>query len=117
MATITGDVDCVSCGLFLCVVTLECKYWLFVCPISVKIYVLPRLLRQKLILFSFTGGARSCSWVHIGEIRPGGMRGNHRHRSCNETFVIWGAKTIFRVRFYPFLECAFAYKDQKSKNY
>lgn len=44
-----------------------------------------------------SGGARSCSSVHIGEIRPGGIRGNHRHHSCNETFVIWGAKTMFRL--------------------
>ncbi|KAK8532205.1 hypothetical protein V6N13_131540 [Hibiscus sabdariffa] len=43
------------------------------------------------------GGAVSCSQVHVGEIRPGGMRGNHRHHACNETFVIWGAKTKFRL--------------------
>ncbi|XVF07101.1 hypothetical protein REPUB_Repub06bG0109500 [Reevesia pubescens] len=43
------------------------------------------------------GGAVSCVQVHIGEIRPGGVRGNHRHYACNETFVIWGAKTKFRV--------------------
>ncbi|XP_022765570.1 uncharacterized protein LOC111310403 isoform X2 [Durio zibethinus] len=43
------------------------------------------------------GGAMSCVQVHIGEIRPGGVRGNHRHYACNETFVIWGAKTKFRV--------------------
>ncbi|XP_071724650.1 uncharacterized protein [Rutidosis leptorrhynchoides] len=43
------------------------------------------------------GGAVSCVSVHVGEIRPGSMRGNHRHHTCNETFVIWGAKTLFRL--------------------
>lgn len=47
--------------------------------------------------FGVRGGAVSCSQVHIGEIRRGGIRGNHRHYSCNETFVIWGAKTKFRL--------------------
>ncbi|CAA2975093.1 uncharacterized protein LOC111383754 [Olea europaea subsp. europaea] len=46
---------------------------------------------------AITGGASFCASVHLGEIRPGGMRGNHRHHTCNETFVIWGAKTVFRV--------------------
>ncbi|XP_028946618.1 uncharacterized protein LOC126594320 isoform X2 [Malus sylvestris] len=44
-----------------------------------------------------SGGALSCVSLHLGEIRPGGLRGNHRHHSCNETFVIWGAETRFRV--------------------
>lgn len=43
------------------------------------------------------GGAVSCDAAHIGEIRPGGLRGNHRHHTVNETFLIWGAKTKFRV--------------------
>ncbi|KAL0334432.1 UNVERIFIED_CONTAM: hypothetical protein Sangu_1599400 [Sesamum angustifolium] len=43
------------------------------------------------------GGAVSCASVHLGEIRPGTLRGNHRHHTCNETFVIWGAKTVFRL--------------------
>ncbi|GLT95671.1 hypothetical protein SLE2022_133390 [Rubroshorea leprosula] len=43
------------------------------------------------------GGAVSCESLHVGEIRPGGVRGNHRHHTCNETFVIWGARTKFRV--------------------
>ncbi|VYS60624.1 unnamed protein product [Arabidopsis thaliana] len=43
------------------------------------------------------GGAASCVSIHVGEIRPGGLRGNHRHHTCNETFVIWGAKTKFRL--------------------
>ncbi|PKI34945.1 uncharacterized protein LOC116195235 [Punica granatum] len=43
------------------------------------------------------GGAVSCASVHVGEIRPGGVRANHRHHTCNETFVIWGAKTKFRL--------------------
>lgn len=45
----------------------------------------------------YEGGAASCVSIHVGEIRPGGLRGNHRHHTCNETFVIWGAKTRFRV--------------------
>nr|DAD43142.1 TPA_asm: hypothetical protein HUJ06_001372 [Nelumbo nucifera] len=44
-----------------------------------------------------SGGAITCASVHVGEIRPGGVRGNHRHHSCNETFIIWGAKTKFRL--------------------
>ncbi|KAL0428374.1 UNVERIFIED_CONTAM: protein ZINC INDUCED FACILITATOR-LIKE 1 [Sesamum latifolium] len=47
--------------------------------------------------FEFAGGAVSCASVHLGEIRPGRLRGNHRHHTCNETFVIWGAKTVFRL--------------------
>ncbi|KAG6595452.1 hypothetical protein SDJN02_11465 [Cucurbita argyrosperma subsp. argyrosperma] len=43
------------------------------------------------------GGAVTCASVHIGEIKPGAMRGNHRHHTCNETFVLWGARTIFRL--------------------
>lgn len=43
------------------------------------------------------GGAQFCASVHMGEIRPGGMRGNHRHHTCNETFIIWGAETKFRI--------------------
>lgn len=39
----------------------------------------------------------SCASVHLGEIKPGGVRGNHRHYNCNETFIIWGAKTKFRL--------------------
>ncbi|XP_048138138.1 uncharacterized protein LOC115731528 isoform X1 [Rhodamnia argentea] len=42
------------------------------------------------------GGAVACASIHVGEIRPGGVRANHRHHTCNETFVIWGAKTKFR---------------------
>ncbi|KAL4315946.1 hypothetical protein AHAS_Ahas15G0235900 [Arachis hypogaea] len=42
------------------------------------------------------GGALTCASVHIGEIRPGRLRGNHRHHDCNETFVLWGALTKFR---------------------
>ncbi|KDP30139.1 hypothetical protein JCGZ_18134 [Jatropha curcas] len=43
------------------------------------------------------GSAVSCDSLHVGEIRPGSVRGNHRHYTCNETFVIWGAKTLFRL--------------------
>ncbi|KAJ0985249.1 hypothetical protein J5N97_003605 [Dioscorea zingiberensis] len=42
-------------------------------------------------------GAQSCVSVHVGEIKPGGVRGNHRHHTCNETFIIWGAVTKFRL--------------------
>ncbi|KAM7517983.1 hypothetical protein LguiB_016945 [Lonicera macranthoides] len=44
-----------------------------------------------------SGGALTCASLHVGEIRPGSMRGNHRHHTCNETFLIWGAKTKFRL--------------------
>ncbi|KAL6988587.1 hypothetical protein U1Q18_014339 [Sarracenia purpurea var. burkii] len=44
-----------------------------------------------------SGGALNCASIHLGEIRPGGVRGNHRHYTCNETILIWGAKTIFRL--------------------
>ncbi|CAL0332790.1 unnamed protein product [Lupinus luteus] len=43
------------------------------------------------------GGAVTCASLHVGEIRPGRLRGNHRHHDCNETFVIWGAATKFRL--------------------
>uniref|UniRef100_A0A0E0GQE3 Uncharacterized protein n=1 Tax=Oryza nivara TaxID=4536 RepID=A0A0E0GQE3_ORYNI len=43
------------------------------------------------------GGALVCLSLHVGQIQPGGLRGNHRHHTCNETFVIWGAKTKFRL--------------------
>ncbi|KAL2895675.1 UDP-2-acetamido-2 6-beta-L-arabino-hexul-4-ose reductase [Bienertia sinuspersici] len=44
-----------------------------------------------------SGGALSCVSVHVGEIRPGGVRGNHRHYNCNETFILWGALIKFRL--------------------
>ncbi|XP_076959739.1 uncharacterized protein LOC143635912 [Bidens hawaiensis] len=44
-----------------------------------------------------SGGAGSCNLIHVGEIKPGGLRGNHRHHDCNETFLIWGAKVVFRL--------------------
>ncbi|CAB4286126.1 unnamed protein product [Prunus armeniaca] len=47
--------------------------------------------------FSLNSGAVSCVSIHLGEIQPGGLRGNHRHHTCNETFVIWGAETKFRL--------------------
>lgn len=46
----------------------------------------------------FAGGALDCSSLHVGQINPGALRGNHRHHTCNETFLIWGAETKFRVR-------------------
>ncbi|KAJ8437401.1 hypothetical protein Cgig2_020420 [Carnegiea gigantea] len=44
-----------------------------------------------------SGGAVTCASVSVGEIRPGGIRGNHRHSTCNETFIIWGAQIKFRA--------------------
>ncbi|RRT67802.1 hypothetical protein B296_00017733, partial [Ensete ventricosum] len=44
-----------------------------------------------------TGRASKCASVHVGQIQPGGLRGNHRHHTCNETFIIWGADTKFRL--------------------
>ncbi|XP_027352882.1 uncharacterized protein LOC113863482 [Abrus precatorius] len=44
-----------------------------------------------------SGGAVTCASLHAGEIRPGKLRGNHRHHDCNETFLIWGAATKFRL--------------------
>ncbi|CAI8588115.1 unnamed protein product [Vicia faba] len=44
-----------------------------------------------------SGGAVNCGSLHLGEIRPGKFRGNHRHHDCNETFVLWGAAIKFRV--------------------
>ncbi|WCJ28675.1 hypothetical protein M5689_010358 [Euphorbia peplus] len=43
------------------------------------------------------GGAGSCTAFHVGQIQPGALRGNHRHYTSNETFVIWGARTLFRL--------------------
>ncbi|GAU21754.1 hypothetical protein TSUD_328790 [Trifolium subterraneum] len=42
-------------------------------------------------------GAVTCASLHLGEIGPGKLRGNHRHHDCNETFVLWGAAIKFRV--------------------
>ncbi|XLU76172.1 hypothetical protein S245_035225, partial [Arachis hypogaea] len=42
-------------------------------------------------------GAITCASIHAGEIRPGKLRGNHRHHDCNETLVIWGAITRYRL--------------------
>ena len=55
------------------------------------------LLALETEAYLFAGGAVTCASLHIGEIRPGEIRGNHRHHDCNETFVIWGATTKFRV--------------------
>ncbi|CAL1352274.1 unnamed protein product [Linum trigynum] len=54
------------------------------------------------------GGAVSCATVHLGEIRPGTRRGNHRHNACNETFVIWGAKTLFRLENHQIVDKGYA---------
>ncbi|XP_027359487.1 uncharacterized protein LOC113868120 [Abrus precatorius] len=47
--------------------------------------------------YAISGGAVNCASIHAGEIRPGRLRGNHRHHDCNETLVIWGASTKFRL--------------------
>ncbi|KAE9465799.1 hypothetical protein C3L33_02293, partial [Rhododendron williamsianum] len=57
---------------------------------------LPHIPLLLCVFVMFGGGAVNCASVHLGEIRPGGVRGNHRHYTCNETFFIWGAKTLFR---------------------
>ncbi|CAN0910229.1 hypothetical protein LINGRAHAP2_LOCUS26177 [Linum grandiflorum] len=54
------------------------------------------------------GGAGSCASVHVGEIRPGTLRGNHRHNACNETLVIWGAKTLFRLENHQIVDTGYA---------
>eukprot|EP00243_Klebsormidium_subtile_P001444 TRINITY_DN12488_c0_g1_i2.p1 TRINITY_DN12488_c0_g1~~TRINITY_DN12488_c0_g1_i2.p1 ORF type:complete len:241 (-),score=1.84 TRINITY_DN12488_c0_g1_i2:390-1028(-) len=42
-------------------------------------------------------GAAVCEDVHLGIILPGKTRGNHRHHTKNETFILWGARTKWRV--------------------
>ncbi|CAN1174949.1 hypothetical protein LINPERPRIM_LOCUS10240 [Linum perenne] len=54
------------------------------------------------------GGAGSCASLHVGEIRPGTLRGNHRHNGCNETLVIWGAKTLFRLENHQIVDKGYA---------
>lgn len=51
----------------------------------------------ELFILCCAGGAVTCASLHVGEIRPGKRRGNHRHHDCNETFLIWGAAIRFRV--------------------
>ncbi|KAK1281413.1 hypothetical protein QJS04_geneDACA015026 [Acorus gramineus] len=71
--------------------------------------------------FGVSGGAQSCSSVHIGQIQPGGVRGNHRHHTCNETFIIWGAETKFRIavakktRFGVSVQCSHSFVMDKVK--
>ncbi|MBA0868317.1 hypothetical protein Goshw_011615 [Gossypium schwendimanii] len=76
--------------LFVYVVLFHAEFTKIWMPYSVCLVTL-------LVAYFLAGGAVSCSQVHIGEIRRGDIRGNHRHYSCNETFVIWGAKTKFRL--------------------
>ncbi|KAJ0481140.1 hypothetical protein HanIR_Chr13g0639321 [Helianthus annuus] len=45
-----------------------------------------------------SGGALTCASIHVGEIKPGGLRGNHRHYTCNETFLIWGRELFLEWR-------------------
>lgn len=42
------------------------------------------------------GGSLNCLEAHLGQIKAGKMRGNHRHHHCNETFILWGARQRFR---------------------
>ncbi|KAL5138607.1 Protein RETICULATA, chloroplastic [Glycine soja] len=44
-----------------------------------------------------SSGAVTCGSLHMGEIRVGNKRANQRHHICNETFLIWGATTKFRM--------------------
>ncbi|XP_024520830.1 uncharacterized protein LOC112342763 [Selaginella moellendorffii] len=37
------------------------------------------------------------SAVHAGEIQVGAVRANHRHHFCNETFLLWNARALFRL--------------------
>lgn len=69
-----------------------------------NIHVLVLILAFERGTFLCAGGATTCASLHLGEIRPGKLRGNHRHHDCNETFVIWGAATKFRVRFFVGLD-------------
>ncbi|RZB87222.1 Protein RETICULATA, chloroplastic isoform C [Glycine soja] len=48
-------------------------------------------------IFESAGGAVTCGSLHMGEIRVGNKRANQRHHICNETFLIWGATTKFRM--------------------
>ncbi|CAI7765936.1 unnamed protein product, partial [Closterium sp. NIES-54] len=43
------------------------------------------------------GGAKSCVDVHVGTIGPGKVRGNHRHHTKSESFLIWGADARIRI--------------------
>ncbi|CAI5465532.1 unnamed protein product [Closterium sp. Yama58-4] len=43
------------------------------------------------------GGAKSCVDVHVGTIGPGKVRGNHRHHTKSESFLIWGANARIRI--------------------
>ncbi|GLT30506.1 hypothetical protein SLA2020_053020 [Shorea laevis] len=54
------------------------------------------------------GGVVSCASVHLGEIRLGGVRGNHRHNTCNETFVNWGVKAKFRLENHQIVDQGYA---------
>lgn len=72
--------------------------WDFRCQ-KEKFYVCVVVLAFEREACFCAGGAITCASLHVGEIRPGRFRGNHRHHNCNETFVIWGAATKFRVSF------------------
>ncbi|KAH1229502.1 hypothetical protein GmHk_10G029227 [Glycine max] len=49
------------------------------------------------LAFGISSGAVTCGSLHMGEIRVGNKRANQRHHICNETFLIWGATTKFRM--------------------
>lgn len=42
-------------------------------------------------------GPSRCLDLHVGTIRPGGARGNHRHKTRDESLIIWGASGRIRV--------------------
>ena len=42
-------------------------------------------------------GPSRCLDLHVGTIRPGGARGNHRHKTRDESLIVWGASGRIRV--------------------
>jgi hypothetical protein len=59
---------------------------------------LSHIATARIRFIPFHVGAAVCKDVHLGIILPGKTRGNHRHHTKNETFILWGAKTRWRVR-------------------
>eukprot|EP00897_Mesotaenium_endlicherianum_P008043 jgi/Mesen1/7267/ME000373S06333 len=43
------------------------------------------------------GGARVCRDVHVGTVKAGHTRANHRHHAKNESFLVWGAAARWRL--------------------
>ena len=42
-------------------------------------------------------GPSRCLDLHVGTVRPGGARGNHRHKTRDESLIVWGASGRIRV--------------------